>query len=453
MATGEIAAGGGKGQNAVQGKPRMRVVIVTYYWPPSGGAGVQRWLKMAKCMAEEGIVEPIIFTPSNPDPPLRDESLLGDVPEGMQVVTYRSIEPSRALRKFLGKDRGGMETTSAAKGKRMGLAARAMLWVRGNIFIPDARRFGVRSGVQRLRAWIRENGADAIITTGPPHTMHLIGLKVHRATGLPWIADFRDPWVDFPYLHYLPLTRRARRRHAALERRVVTGADRVLVVSPTMQRNFETTYGRSIDLIYNGYDRDDFSSLPPHVPSQPFTILHCGEMKDDQNPHALWSAIAELHREGRISPDTLRVQLIGRTAAGVRAEVEAAGIASYVSPLPPVAHVDLPPRLRAASALLLSINRVPSAKGIITGKLFEYLAAERPILAFGPPDGDTAALIRSVQAGELFDHNDTASVKKTLSAWMKAEAQGALYGSNEGRERYSRQQEAREVCRLLVNGD
>lgn len=434
-----------------QNEKRLRVAIVTYYWPPSGGAGVQRWLKLAKCLAAGRIVEPIIFTPSNPDPPLRDESLLQDVPEGMRVIAHPIMEPSRALRRLTGKERGRMETTSAANGGRGGLAAKAMLWARGNLFIPDARLFWIRPAAKRLEKWIRDNGADALITTGPPHSMHLIGLRVKRATALPWIADFRDPWVDFPYLNYLPLTRYSRRRHAALERRVVATADRVIVVSPTMQRNFENTYHRPVDLIYNGYDSDDFSSLPPHAPSQPFTLLHSGEMKDDQNPHALWNAIAALHREGKISPRTLQVKLVGRAATGVIKEIEAAGISQYVDALPPVAHSALPPMLRQAAALLLSINRVPSARGIITGKLFEYLAAERPILAFGPPDGDTAELMRTTSSGKLFDHNDAAGVEKTLLAWMEKEAKGTLLGSNEKRENYSRQAEAEGVEKMILS--
>ena len=419
----------GAGQGLVGQARRARVVIVTYYWPSSGGAGVQRWLKMAKCLAAGGAVEPIIFTPSNPDPPLRDGSLLADVPEGLRVVTYSGVEPGRALRRVLRRERGGLETTSAAKAGRGGLAGWVARWVRGNLFIPDARRFGVRRGARSLHRWIERNGADVIITTGPPHSMHLIGLRVQRACKVSWIADFRDPWVDFPYLHYLPLTGYARRRHALLERRVVTSADRVLVVSPTMQRNFARAYGRAIDLVYNGYDSDDFVGLPPHVPSRPFTLLHCGE--------------------GSITPGALRVLLIGRVAGGVLAEVEAAGAGPFVSALPPVAHTELPSMLREASALLLSINRVPGAEGIITGKLFEYLAAERPILAFGPPGGDTAALIGSLDAGKLFSHDDTRAVKQTLLAWMAAEGAGALRGSNGGRARFSRQEQAEAVGRIV----
>ena len=439
----------GAGRELAGQARRARVVIVTYYWPPSGGAGVQRWLKMAKCLAAGGAVEPIIFTPSNPDPPLRDGSLLADVPEGLRVVTYSGVEPGRALRRVLRRERGGLETTSAAKAGRGGLAGWVARWVRGNLFIPDARCFSVRRGARSLRRWIERNGADAIITTGPPHSMHLIGLRVQRACRVRWIADFRDPWVDFPYLHYLPLTGDARRRHALLERRVVTSADRVLVVSPTMQRNFARAYGRAIDLVYNGYDRDDFVGLPPHVPSRPFTLLHCGEMKDDQSPRALWDALAELRGEGSITLGALRVLLIGRVAGGVLAEVETAGAGPFVSALPPVAHTELPSMLREASALLLSINRVPGAEGIITGKRFEYLAAERPILAFGPPGGDTAALIGSLDAGKLFSHDDTRAVKQTLLAWMAAEGAGALRGSNGGRARFSRQEQAEAVVRIV----
>lgn len=434
---------------APRGSRPLRVVIVTYYWPPSGGAGVQRWLKMAKCLAERGGVEPTIFTPANPDPPLRDASLLADVHPALRIVTYPSREPLRMLSKLLRRSRGSVETASATRAAGGGLAKKIALWVRGNLFIPDARCFSIRIAARRLEAWINEHGADAIITTGPPHSMHLIGLRVKRATGIPWVADFRDPWVDFPYLHYLPLTRYARRRHAALERRVAMGADRVMVVSPTMQRDFQSAYGRSVDLIYNGYDRDDFAALPPHAPAQPFTLLHCGEMKGDQSPHALWQAIAELRRDGRIAPGAFRVELIGRGAASVMQEVEAVGIASYVRAVPPVPHAQLPTILRQAGALLLCINRVPSAKGIITGKLFEYLASGRPILAFGPVDGDTAAIIGALGAGALYAHDDVSAAKRTLMDWMDAEARGVLRGSGDARSMFSRQAQAEAVAEIL----
>lgn len=433
------------------GNRPLRVVIVTYYWPPSGGAGVQRWLKMAKCLLARGAVETIIFTPANPDPPLRDESLLADVPAAMRVVTYPSFEPSRSLRKLLRKERGCVETTSATKGGGASIAKRIASWVRGNVFIPDARCFTIRTAAKRLKRWVSENGADAIITTGPPHSMHLVGQRLKRATGLPWIADFRDPWVDFPYLYYLPLTRLARKRHAALEKRVVEGADRVVVVSPAMQRSFEEKYRRPIELIYNGYDRDDFAALSPHRPAKPFTLLHCGEMKGDQSPNALWKAIAELHRSGRIAPDRFCVKLIGRAADSVLNEVRQAGLLPYVQALPPVAHSQLPPMLRQASALLLCINRVPSAKGIITGKLFEYLAAERPILAFGPTDGDTAAIIRELNAGALYAHDDADATLRTLEVWLDAEKEGTLHGASEGRERFTRQAGAVAVEQLLAD--
>ena len=213
---------------AMSKSAHKRVLVVSYYWPPSGGGGVQRWLKFAKLLPEFGW-DPIVVTPSNPDVPVTDPSLSRDVHDGVDVWSFPVWEPTRALSKF--GLQGNTSRLGADPSSSPSLASRLVKWVRGNVFVPDARVGWVKPTTRKVLARLRHEPVDLIVTTGPPHSMHLIGLALKRATGLPWLADFRDPWSTMDYLDDFGLGPRARRLIAKMERAVVTSADRILVTS------------------------------------------------------------------------------------------------------------------------------------------------------------------------------------------------------------------------------
>ncbi|HER09404.1 MAG TPA: glycosyl transferase family 1, partial [Bacteroides sp.] len=260
-----------------------KVLIITYYWPPSGGAGVQRWLKLTRYLPDFGW-QPVVYAPENPEAPVDDLSLLEDVHPEVKVVKRRIWEPYRYYRRFLGmspSDRinAGFLNEKEKPGKKEGIS----VWIRGNLFIPDARKFWIRPSARFLTRYLRQHPVDAIISSGPPHSMHLIAQKLRKKFDLPWIADFRDPWTEIDFYDQLRLTRRADRKHRSLEQAVLKGADRVLVIGKSMAKRFRELAGIDPVVLPNGYDEADFAATFAPQPGNKFTILHVGAMNRDRN--------------------------------------------------------------------------------------------------------------------------------------------------------------------------
>ena len=244
-----------------------KVLIITYYWPPGGGAGVQRWLKFVKYLSHYGW-QPVVYTPENGEMPVDDNSLQKDIPPGTRVIRRKIWEPYSLYKLFIGAGTGEkINTGFLTERKKPGLAERISVWLRGNIFIPDARRFWIKPSVNFLEGYLKKEPVDVIVSTGPPHSMHLIARKISKKRNIPWIADFRDPWTNIDYYQDLMLTGYADRKHHKLEHQVVTHADRVVVVGNTMKEEFEAAYNRKIDVITNGYDSEDVNQA-----SQPAII-------------------------------------------------------------------------------------------------------------------------------------------------------------------------------------
>lgn len=426
---------------------RGKILLLSYYWPPSAGAGVQRWLKMTKYLVEMGW-EVTVYTPSNPEVAHRDEALLADVPEGVEVLQRRAFEPLALVACLRGRRRGAGESMLRNRGRR-GLIARFMVWVRANFFIPDARALWVAPSVRYLLGWLSEHPVDAVISTGPPHSMHLIARALHQRRAVLWVADFRDPWVNIDYMHHLPLTRRARRKHERLERAVVREASAVVVVTEGMRAEYAALRGSEVHLIPNGYDPADFVGVAPKPSDGVFRLLHLGSLNDDRNPSLLWEAIAALRDGGRIRPDELQVHLVGVVGEGVKASVQAYGVGEYVQLQGYVAHREVPRLLTSATALLLVINSSANSKGILTGKLFEYLASRRPIVCLGPTDGDAAVLLRDTQAGVTFSDGSSAQLASYILESIRLAKEGQYACHSLGIERYSRRQQAKDIADIV----
>ena len=400
-------------------------VLVTYHWPASGGAGVYRWLKMAKYLPDFGW-NVVVLTPANPERPVVDESLLQDVRADQRVLEQRVWEPYGVYRLLSGRRReervySGFIREDRSKDTRIvdGLAA----WARGNLLIPDPRRFWVRPAVRLLRRELASLQADALITNGPPHSVHLIGLKVAAATGKPWIADFRDPWSRVHFSYKLRLTPPARWLHARLERQVTQRAARVVTVSRIWAGQFEEISGRSVEVIPNGFDPADF---PPEAMSdgEPLTIGYFGSMGADRNPAVLWRALAALRRTGATGADRIRVRLYGAVDATVRASAEAYGVADQVELCPYLPHREAVEAMRRTSLLLLVVNRERDAEGAVPGKLYEYFASGRPTLLIGHEHGDAVRILRECGAGWATGYESESEVGAVLrrllaSPWLE----------------------------------
>ena len=422
-----------------------RVLVITYYWPPGGGSGVQRWLKFVKYLPEVGWT-PTVVTPEDPEHPVLDPSLEAEVPDEVDVIRRPIREPYSVYKRLMGQ-RGDERVVSGflSEEKRPSAKQRLSMWVRGNLFIPDPRRFWVGPTSRYLISYLRENPVDAIVSTGPPHSMHLVALAVHRATGTPWLADFRDPWTNIDFYSSLMLSGWADRKHRALEREVVTTASKVVVVTPSMQREFAELGAREPVLIPNGYDEAD---LPPagSVPvDDTFTIVHVGLLNRDRDHAAFWQALSALCARRSDVAAALRVRFVGKVDHSAREAAAAAGLADRLEVIDYLPHAEVVAHQRRARVLYLPINRTPNAKGIVTGKLFEYLAADRPVLCVGPPDGDAAAILVESGAGVTLDFDDVSGIER----WLEARFDGGAESTGRDVSRYSRRVLTGELARVL----
>lgn len=416
-----------------------KVLIIAYYWPPSAGSGVQRWLKFVKYLREYGW-EPVVYTPENPDFDLKDEKLLAEIPEGIQIIRKPIFEPFQLYSRLTGQQAGAQVNPVMKGGEKDGnWKSRLALWIRANVFIPDSRMFWIKPSVRFLLGWLKSNPVDAIVSTGPPHSMHLIGLGIKEKTGLPWLADFRDPWTRIDFFHELALEPWAESRHRRLERQVLKKADSVVVVGNQMRADFEAEGFRHISVITNGYDPADIDLSQPIRPDSKFSILHIGMLGKARSHSIFWEGLRHLREENPELKEDLVVRIYGVTDPWVQAQTEQYEDKSWIEFLPYIPHEEVIRVQREAAVLLLSINDVPMAKGIITGKIFEYLAIGSPVLCIGPPDGDAAAIIREADAGPVIDFGDAVGFREAIVRLYTDWKNGIQHNPAGKHSQYSRQ--------------
>lgn len=425
-----------------------KVLIITYYWPPSGGAGVQRWLKFVKYLRAFGW-EPIVHTPENPEPPEFDESLLQDMPDGITVIRRPVWEPYSFYKWLTGQKKESRITHGFLKEEsRTGLAEKLSVWIRGNFFIPDARCFWIKPSVRFLTKYFQNQTIDAIVSSGPPHSMHLIALGLKKKINIPWLADFRDPWTEIDFYNKLMLTRFADHRHKMLERKVLTTADRVLTIGNHLAGRLQRLGAPKVDVITNGFDEDDFRFLPVSLEKE-FTITYVGSVNRDRNPEILWQAIAEVCAENSDINSLLKLRFVGKTDHSLRESMVRNGLEGRTKFIAYLPHSEAL-RLAASSAvLLLLINRTPNQDGIVTGKLFEYLATQRPVLCIGPTGGEVATILKKTKAGVVCDYEDKQCIKNQLIAlFITWKTNGSLKQAQEIKD-YSRVNLTQKVAAIL----
>ena len=427
----------------MSGPGRKKVLIITYYWPPGGGAGVQRWLKFTKYMRDFGY-EPVIYTAENPEYPSTDESLSKDVPDNITVLKTRVWEPYQLYKWFTLQKKGHrINSGFLNKDKKKGMGERISVWIRGNLFIPDARKFWIRPSIRYLTRYLKEHPVNLLVSTGPPHSMHMIACRVAEKTKIPWVADFRDPWTNIDYYHDLMLGPRADRKHHRLEQKVLRSATAVSVVSNDMKQQFEEIGSRNIRVIPNGFDPDDFN-MPEgkeqsgEVPDRKFSLTHIGTIVPSRNPHSLWRVLSALVTENEDLANDLVVRLVGAADYAVNRSVEESNLGPWVQFEDYLPHQKAVGLLKESQVLLLLINNTPNAKGILTGKFFEYMNAGRPILAIGPKNGETDQILRETGTGKLADFDDRDGLKDIILDYYHKYRQGQLEVEASNVHNYSR---------------
>ena len=425
-----------------------KVLIITYYWPPSGGAGVQRWLKFSKYLHEFGW-SGIVYTPENPEAPATDHSLLADVSTQLVIIKRPIWEPYRLYKVFTRQKKDQpVNAGFLSETKKPGLAERFSVWLRGNLFIPDARRFWIRPSTRFLKKYLQEKPVDLIVSTGPPHSMHLIAMALHRSLGVPWVADFRDPWTNIDYYKDLMLTRRADNRHRKLEKKVLQSASHVITIGESMKNEFAALGAKNISVITNGYDEADFNA--GHIiPGNQFSIVHIGSINRDRNPRLLWQCLSELVKENNHFAESLQIRLVGKTDLDVWNDLEKMVLMPYVERIDYLPHSEAVKEMFSAQVLLLLINNSLNAKGILTGKFFEYLASRRPILAVGPVDGDIASILKETGMGSITGFDDKEGMLAQLKMLFSLYEKGELSAGAGNTLAYSRRELTRRLTHLF----
>lgn len=432
-----------------------KVLILTYYWPPGGGAGVQRWLKFVKYMRGFGW-EPIVYTAENGEMPVLDHSLEKDIPENLTVLKTTIWEPYTVYKRFIGrKKEDKINASFLSENKKAGLTEKISIWIRGNFFIPDARRFWIKPSIKYLENYIRKNNIQHVISSGPPHSMHLIALGLcKRFPNLKWVADFRDPWTNIDFYEKLMLTRFADRLHHKQELSVLKSAHAVISVGRTMSEEFKEIYlkggGKNEDkfsVITNGFDPED---LVKHVveKDRKFSLAHIGTLVKDRNPAVLWKVLHQLVLENNSFAEQLEIKLVGKVDIFVKEEIEKWGLSAYVNKIDYLTHDKVIEEQQKSRVLLLLVNNTKNAKGILTGKFFEYMASGNTTLAVGPPDGDLAEILKATGAGVISDFGDEKDLRQNILNLFN----GGETNRNESEiKKYGREELTRELCRLLEN--
>ena len=385
-----------------------KVLVITYYWPPTGGSGVQRWVKFAKYLPQYGW-QPVIYTPENPEMTSVDRSLEGDIPPEAIVVKRPITEFYSLYRRLMGRRDGSVKEVNPINNRERTFKQKLMLMLRGNLFIPDPRVTWVRPSVRFLKKYLEENPVDVIVSTGPPHSMHLIAMKVAAATGIPWIADFRDPWTKMFYFKHLCLSAWAGRQHRLLEKKVLDNADVVVAVSPLVQDEFKAMTDTPVELITNGFDEDDFDQVVE--PDGYFNVTHTGLFAADGNPDVIWKVLSEKCASDPEFRKMLRIRLAGKTDPEIIASIRAAGLEDNLIDLGYQSHNNAVREQKNASLLILPLRKEPEYRATLPGKLFEYLASMAPILGIGQTDGAMARIINETQSGVVFNWDDEESVR------------------------------------------
>lgn len=421
----------------------MKVLILTYYWPPAGGSGVQRWLKFVKYLQEYGVT-PVVYTVENSDFLIEDSGLLNDIPMGIEVLKQPIWEPYQ-LASFFSKGKKTKTNAGFLKSNQT-LFGRFSTYIRANYFIPDARMFWIKPSVRYLEKYLKENPVDLIISSGPPHSLHKIALELKKIIPVKWISDFRDPWTDIDYFHQLPLTKKAKRKHFSMEQEVLRISDAVMVVGKTMRENY-LQFNKNTVVITNGYDIE-LSEEKEKLDSQ-FSITHIGMMNADRNPKILWEALADLCKEIDGFKENLKIQLIGQLDDSVIGSIDTYRLRSATELISYLPHKEVYEYQKKSQVLLLAVNDVPSAKGIITGKIFEYLVAKRPILAIGPIDGDLAEILEETNSGTIVGFTDLEKLKEIIKTYYEDYRLQKLDVSSKNIKKYHRKELTKELAELI----
>ena len=423
-----------------------KVLIITYYWPPAGGPGVQRWLKFVKYLPDFGI-QPIVYCPENPNYPTLDPSLESEVNSKITVLKTPINEPYKWAQLFSKSKTDHLSKGLISNQKKQSVLEKGLLFIRGNFFIPDARVSWVRPSVSFLSDYIKVHQIDTIITTGPPHSLHLIGLKLKQLHPVRWIADFRDPWTQIGYHKKLMLSSFAKKKHQTLEATVLNIADELVVTSLQTKQLFSKLTNTAITVITNGFD---FEIPNSSTLDSKFTLSHIGSLLEGRNPQILWKVLSNLVKESTEFSSVFQLNLIGSVSSNVMDSICSFGLENHIQNHGYVSHTDALEFQKNAQLLLLIEENSKETEYIIPGKLFEYMASKRPIIAIGPNTSDIEKIINQTNSGTYFRYDNEDLLQTTLRAHFEAFKTQQLRANSKGLEMYSRKFLTKQLAKKIL---
>ena len=424
-----------------------KVLIITYYFPPAGGPGVQRWLKFVKYLPDFNI-QPVVYVPENPSYPIIDENLVGEISSQAIVIKRPIFEPYGLAALFSKNKTKKISAGIIPSERKQTKIDRFLLWIRGNFFIPDARVFWIKPSVAYLKNYIEENNIETVITSGPPHSLHLIGMRLKKLVDIDWIADFRDPWTTIGYHEKLKLSAYASNEHNILERKVLNAADRIIVTSQSTKAEFLKKTNQPITVITNGFDEEKAAK---QTLDEKFSLAHIGSFLSERNPIILWQSLSDLVKEVPGFAEHLELKLIGTISKDILDTIHSYNLSDYLNYLGYVSHQEALIHQRKSQVLLLIEINSRNTISIIPGKLFEYMVSQRPIIAIGPRSSDFAQIIKETNTGDFFDYSEKEALKESIKSYYEKFLEGNLSVHAVGVEQYSRKKLTERLAELILN--
>jgi glycosyltransferase involved in cell wall biosynthesis len=430
-----------------------KILLISYYWPPGGGSGVQRWMYFCKYLSEFGI-HPIVITVEEKKASYRytDESL-SEMVKDVEVYKTNTLEPLKLYSRMVSGNENSAIPIGFAGETKPGFLQTVSRAIRGNLFIPDARKGWVKYAVNKAKEILSREKIDLVITNGPPHSSHFVGARLKKEFGIKWMADFRDPWTDLHYNKFLYRTKWALKKDARLERKILNDADIILTMGPGMKKHLVQKGSISPDkvlYVYNGYDENDFKDVDFSTDPDHFTISHIGMLSDSQPITAFLLALKTFFEKKHPICKSLKLRLIGNVSPIILAEVRA------IVPELLLEHQGYVKRKVAISYMLSSdllfnsLAEMENSELLISGKLMEYIAAGKPILCLGNPRGDAANLLKEFEYSAVFDRKDVELIVSFLETVFEKWMNKTTFAGEAARyKQYSRYETTRQLADAL----
>jgi len=390
-----------------------RVLIISYYWPPAGGISIIRPVKLAKYLRNTGW-EPVICTAKDPHYPFEDDKAVLDVPKDVEIIKVPIVEPYEIYKKLTGQKQKSALADVIQNTPKRSFFHKLSVWIRGNFFIPDARCLWINPVVKELSVYLKKHPVDAIITTGPPHSVNRIGYLLKKKLNLPWLADFQDPWTQVDYYQHFKISSRAHKRHRKMEKQVFDHADLITIVSDSWKIDLQSIGAKNVEVVPLGFDPEDFN-VNTKLDEQ-FTLTHLGLLGQDRNPSTLIKVIKSICDENEDFASKFKLQLVGKVNEGLQKEIADLNLSEQVIYMGQVSRDEALQIMQSSQLLLLLLNKAANVSGRIPGKVFEYLGAHRPILSLGPKGTDIETMLRESSAGAHVEYESETLLRSYILA-------------------------------------